>query len=243
MKKTLLLFVITLLSIGASYAQNESKGFLGFTLGLGSAGGQLAEAPVQGVSDANNFPGYAGGGFELGMHGAYHLHKYIGLGGKLSITGLSGDATKLKEANDNTARVTNTSVENWAYAAISLMVGPRGKIDVSDNVELFLMPQIGVSSFGASPQKWSYTPNGSFSTVRYTNEYTYGGGFAWGVSGGLRTKGKVGFLLDINYTDLGKRNASVSIKGENGFSTQSTKLDIKQQISWFMINAGIAFKL
>lgn len=75
-------------------------------------------------------------------------------------------------------------------------------------------------------------------------DLNYNSGISYGISGGLRTTGTIGILVELSYLSLGQRTAAATITETRptlfGTATRSTTIDIKQTIAWLSANVGLS---
>lgn len=253
MKKLVLLAAAGLLGLSMqTQAQSVAKpAFVGLSAGGVLVGGDLAK---NGESASDKFNGFSQYGYQVGLQGGYIFHKFIGVGARFGYTNSFGNTNQYNEnvkatIGNSAVTVTESSTKDWTYNSISALVGPRFRADAG-GVEFFLQPMAGFATLGMSNVDNTYTtqPNGFPTSARTTNNIvassTFASGFAWGSSLGLRTAtaGNVGFLFELNYTDLGSRKLEKSkVKFNNGTELEATPTDVKTSASFFSVNFGLTY--
>lgn len=253
MKKLVLLVAAGLLALSMeTQAQSVAKpAFVGLSAGGVLVGGDLAK---NGESTSDRFNGFSQYGYQVGLQGGYIFHKFIGVGARFGYTNSFGNTNQYNEnvkatIGNSAVTVTESSTKDWTYNSISALVGPRFRADAG-GVEFFLQPMAGFSTLGMTPIDNSYTTQTATpgpvvrSNQQVVTSSTFASGFAWGSSLGLRTAtaGNVGFLFELNYTDLGSRKIEKSkVKFNNGPELEGTPTDVKTSASFFSVNFGLTF--
>lgn len=253
MKKLVLLAAAGLLALSMqTQAQSVAKpAFVGLSAGGVLVGGDLAK---NGDAPDGKFYGLSQYGYQVGLQGGYIFHKFIGVGARVAYTSSFGNTNEYNEfvkatINSNSLQVTESSTKDWTYNSISALAGPRFRADAG-GVEFFLQPMAGFSTLAMSELSNTYTiqpvgrPVNERQTTTKSGGSTFASGFAWGTSLGLRTAtaGNVGFLFELNYTDLGTRNLEkTKEKTNNGPEIELTSTDTKTTASFFSVNFGLTF--
>jgi hypothetical protein len=112
-------------------------------------------------------------------------------------------------------------------------MGPRLKYDYR-NTEYYCMPVVGFAGIAIN------NLNSSIGSALW-----YRGTLGWGVSTGIRTKGRIGFLLEVNYTDLGRRDGVLTTTANNKMVPDAVAgaNDFRQYVAWYSVHVGLSFRI
>jgi outer membrane protein W len=242
MKKIIILFLASLLIGTQTFAQATTEGatkapsFIGITGGWANAVGNFTKSDY-----ADNKSGFANSsGLNLGIEGAYFIHKNIGIGGSISNTtfytkGKQALADGYKEAFD----VDSTTVtDKGKYSTINFLIGPYFSFPVKKFT--FDIRVLGGLANAKTPEITIYLEDQKDVTIvqksASANAFSFQGGF------GIRYSIVKNLCLKIN-ADYFFSNPDFKITNENRVNSAGRLInEYKQAINGILINFGIAYQ-
>ncbi len=230
MKKALLLFII-LLSV---YTINAQSNYIIINGGITNPTGEFANNDF-----FNPKSGFANGGYNLGFEVGYFFNPWIGFGGafKFSNSKFDSDVVNDHLQTQYWSIYDTIYISSGKYSLQNFLVGPYGKLDVTDHISFFGKFFIGVMSAFRPEQTLNWVEPGQDPKSLYVDS-KLASAFTWNLGGGILLKfnDRIGIIFMADYISANPKFE------EFNYDDLVIETD-KQDIRYFNLNVGLALSL
>lgn len=230
MKKVVLLFVIFL----SVYTINAQSNYIILNGGATKPRGEFANNDF-----FNPESGFATGGYNFGFEVGYFFNPWVGIGGSFKFNNSSFDNgvinNHLQTQYENIFDTIYLASDK--YSLQNFLVGPYGKLDVTNHISLFGKFFIGVMSAFRPEQTLNWTEPGQDPNLLYV-ESKLASAFSWDLGGGILFKlnDQIGIIFMADYISA---NPKLEEFNYNDLAIETNK----QEIRYFNLNVGLALSL
>jgi hypothetical protein len=190
------LFILTTLLISA-YFLNAQANYLIINGGLTNPVGNFADNDID-----NGDAGFATIGYNLGFEAGLFFNPWVGIGGAFKFSNSGSDNDLINEhLNLKYGNILDTiSFTSGKYNMQNFLIGPYGKLDITNHFSIMGKFFVGVLSLFRPDQTLTWTEYGQEEKTLY-QEGNLAYAFAWNLGGGVHVRlgNRIGLAFMADY--------------------------------------------